>query len=253
MNTNRVEIRKANALKLAEGYTATKRTMEIFSITVSYCLWLYNFIGLSRVFVHSAQINWFDYVAAVPCVFMGVLFADFMSGLAHWALDTWGDSATPVFGAFIRSFREHHVDQTSITRHDFIETNGDNALPIVPVMLGMLMWPAVAGASYWRNPLFQVFLLSATFFVAFTNQAHKMSHSVKQPAPVRWMMDRGLIMSQKHHRIHHSGDFSGYYCITTGWLNAPLDGIGFWRGCEVLITACTGALPRADDKKVLVE
>ena len=245
------EVRKANAQKLADGYTKEKRAAEIVSIAACYSLWVYNFIKLARLFVHSNEITVDDWIWSVPAAFCGVLFADFVSGVAHWALDTWGDAATPVFGAFIRSFREHHVDQMSITRHDYIETNGDNSMPIVPLMILMAVFPATPSGGSLRSPVLHSFFIVAAICIAFTNQAHKMSHSVKQPVLVRKLMDAGIIMSQKHHRIHHSGDFSAYYCITTGWLNAPLDAIGFWRGCEAVITATTGAIPRADDKEML--
>ncbi|EMP35759.1 hypothetical protein UY3_06996 [Chelonia mydas] len=84
------------------------------------------------------------------------------------------------FQAFIRPFREHHIDPTAITRHDFIETNGDNCMMTL---------------------------------VPLANMAYK------------------------------------FVSLSPGWLNYPLEKIGFWRRLENIIQGVTGQKPRADDMK----
>jgi hypothetical protein len=58
-----------------------------------------------------------------------------------------------------------------------------------------------------------------------------------------------IILPRKHHRIHHVTPHETYYCITTGWLNYPLEKIKFWSQMELFIEKLTGAKPRTDDFK----
>jgi hypothetical protein len=241
-----MEIRKENAKKLAEGYTPAKRRSEIACLVVCGSLWTYNLIHTLRFYVHSPDATFVHFAYLPVVVLCGILTADFVSGVAHWALDTWGSTETPVFGFLIRSFREHHVDQTAITRHDFIETNGDNSIPLIPVLFLCSLTNVTAENATWRS-----FIVALCLFVSFTNQFHKWSHETR-PAPIgRWLMKRSLVLTPAGHRVHHKGEFDKSYCITTGWLNPPLDAINFWRHAEALVTLLTGAIPRANDKALL--
>jgi len=54
--------------------------------------------------------------------FIGAQFlVDYISGMVHWAADTWGTFKTPVFGpVLIGPFRMHHVDPIDIANHGWM-------------------------------------------------------------------------------------------------------------------------------------
>jgi hypothetical protein len=230
-----------DASELEAGYTTQHRIYEICGISVATatCAWfitsLYKFQALAG--------QWFPLA-----VVAGILMSDFISGFVHWLFDTWGSLDTPVFGKLaIRTFRHHHVDEKAITRHDFIETNGHNiALTTIWSLVGI-------GILHFRSvvtPL-DVFscnaLLSAVFFTAITSQVHKWAHEDVPPPAIAFLQRTSLLLSPHHHAVHHSAPYNRNYCITVGWLNGPLRAIRFFETLERLITAVTGAVPRADD------
>lgn len=186
-------------------------------------------------------------------LFLGALSADLVSGLVHWSADTWGNQTWPIVGpTLIRSFREHHIDAKAITRHDFVEANGATALVLLPFLLGVhLAMPARSSA--WTQLQYQasLFALSLTFFVFMTNQIHKWAHLDRPPLGVRLLQNLGLILSSRHHRVHHMGRHMSCYCITTGWMNPLLDQIQFFRMSEKAIQAISNLRPREDDLKLI--
>lgn len=110
--------------------------------------------------------------AVVFSAICGILTADFGSGVVHWAADTWGSIELPIVGKnFLRPFREHHIDPTSITRHDWIETNGDNFMVALPI-LGKLTWIffSCSRSEIQVEYPFCAYLFLCSIFVAVTNQ-----------------------------------------------------------------------------------
>ncbi|XXF76606.1 fatty acid desaturase family protein [Myxococcaceae bacterium GXIMD 01537] len=231
------KVRQQDAQALAEGYSPAIRAMEIAAII--------GFVSLETALVYRLWDNphlgtWL----VLSAVLLGYLAADFVSGFVHWLGDTWGSTEMPVLGkAFIRPFREHHVDEKAITRHDFVETNGNNCLVSLPVAILALAMPHGSAAWVFAS----AFLGAMIFWVMATNQFHKWSHMDEPPALVGFLQRVHLVLPPAHHGIHHTAPFNKYYCITVGWLNWPLTLIHFFPLAERLITWVTGLLPRQDD------
>uniref|UniRef100_F1L8P0 Transmembrane protein 189 n=1 Tax=Ascaris suum TaxID=6253 RepID=F1L8P0_ASCSU len=235
----------AGAKQLASLYSKEKRIQEIICFFTGVSLLVIVFALLLRRFTLSTL------PSVIISAFLGILMADFLSGLVHWAADSWGTVDTFIGRNFIRSFREHHVDPTAITRHDLIECNGDNFMLIIPKLLHIVHQHATLSSDELNElTTWHWFWLLLAVYVALTNQIHKWSHTYFGLSPwVHTLQRWNVILPRHHHKLHHIAPHACAYCITTGWLNKPLDAIQFWRGAEFVVTTLTGMKPRTDDLK----
>jgi hypothetical protein len=151
-------------------------------------------------------------LASVP---LGVAVADLLSGVVHWACDTFLAETTPVVGPLvIAPFREHHRDPTAIVRHGFVERNANTSFAAIPIACIGLAPGAPFVLSAWA--------LGCSLAVFSTNQLHAWAHAESVPGAVRWLQRHGAILAPARHAAHHrTGDRR--YCVTTGWMSALLD------------------------------
>ncbi|MGH9672373.1 MAG: fatty acid desaturase CarF family protein [Bryobacteraceae bacterium] len=174
----------------------------------------------------------------------GILLADFLSGLVHWFCDTFFEEDSLPGRIFIGPFREHHRDPLALTRHSFLERNGNNCLVAVPVLTLAWWgrWPEDDSVAAVFGSSVLLFLGLAVFA---TNEIHRWAHAPATPGSIRWLQQGGWILTPERHARHHV-DGAGAYCITLGWLNTPLDRVGFFNLCERLLVAA--GLPRAGQR-----
>jgi hypothetical protein len=178
----------------------------------------------------------------VLAIALAYLAADLLGGLVHWGVDTWGSPDLPIVGpAMIGPFREHHVDPLAITRHDFLQANGNTALITLPV-LGLALWLVPgkdgAGSLFWS-----AFLGALASWTLLSNQFHKWAHVAEPPPVVRLLQRFRVILPPDHHARHHTRRVESHWCITTGWMNGPLERSGLLRFLEGRIVRSTGAVP----------
>ena len=150
---------------------------------------------------HVPPLAWWPLLAAAALA--GLCAADAATGFTHWAF----------------------------TRHGFLEVSGNNALALTP--------PAWLAAPVARDfgselgaSLALAFLLAGVVAAFASNQLHRWAHVERAPAAARWLQHRGWIVSPEAHALHHRGPHDRAYCVTTGWMNPLLDGLGVFRTLE---------------------
>ncbi len=166
---------------------------------------------------------------------MGYAVADLISGLVHWASDTYGSSTTPVVGAMmVIPFREHHDDPDGITKETVVELHGVNAFLVLPILLSSI---ALAGTGQPSLvALFgAVFAAATAFGVVAAGQVHCWTHSSHPPRLISALQERGLVISARDHQAHHNQGFEEDFCILSGWWNRPLKRLGAFRHAERFI------------------
>lgn len=223
----------------SEPYSIWHRMLEAFGIVAAYTMvtWLtWRFIAVvlhAYTIEETARGHWL-LSTLVGALLVGYLVADFFSGLVHWGFDRFGAVDTPLLGPnFVKPFRHHHVDPKDITRHDFIETNGNNCLAtVIPLALFCFLPLDFDNAGV----LFFVSMITfAAVFIFGTNQFHKWSHEDEPPTLVAWLQEKHLILPRDHHQLHHTFPYETHYCITTGWMNGFLVKVRFWSTMERLL------------------
>jgi len=165
-------------------------------------------------------------LAGIP---LGWLAADLLSGIVHWFCDRFFEETSPVIGrVLIAPFREHHRDPLAMTRHGFLELTGNSCFGLLPVLLAVAAGRGgiVADAA----------IVAGAVAVGATNFFHKWAHAGDVPPAVAWLQARRLILPPAHHADHHREDHAGRYCVTAGWLNGLVDGLGVFRRLERWLT-----------------
>jgi hypothetical protein len=65
----------------------------------------------------------------------GYVFADFGSGVFHWATDNYGTDKTPVLGGVIAAFQGHHLFPWTITKRAVLNNIHKVAVPAIPLQV----------------------------------------------------------------------------------------------------------------------
>ena len=226
-----------SAARVAAGSPATV-AIELASVVAAAGLFA---VLLARVAPAAGLAWWLPIVIAAA----GAV-ADLVSGLVHWAADTWGRETWPMIGErVLRPFRVHHVNPEDMLGRSFLDLNGDVALLTLPILGAAALVPLDTEGGRAAA----AFLTAWGAWALPTNQIHQWAHMARPPRLVRWLQRARLVLPPRAHRVHHEAPYATHYCITTGWCNAAAARIGLFPALERTVTRLTGLVPREDEAR----
>lgn len=176
--------------------------------------------------------------------------ADLVSGLLHWAFDTWFDENITFLRRMVLQVREHHVYPYRIFHISFTHDAGTLSW-IALILTGPLILGAILTGA---GPVVAYMVLTAAIFnvlLVTMLEFHKCGHRSRNPLWVRLLQRSGLLLSVPHHIRHHSGNHDINYCLINGWADRTLGRLGLFRAFEWIIARWSGAQPQRNDHEWL--
>ncbi|OEL18576.1 Fatty acid desaturase 4, chloroplastic [Dichanthelium oligosanthes] len=184
-----------------------------------------------------------DMLAAAVAAFAGYSLADLTTGVYHWSIDNYGDAETPVFGAQIVAFLDHHVHPSVITRLEPC-----NNLHVVAGAVAVALPAAGAALSVRGSPAAaHAFACAFAACIMLSVQFHAWAHERRSRLPlgVAALQDAGVLVSRSQHAVHHRPPYNSNYCTVSGMWNPVLDGCKVFEAAEKVIYLATGVQPRS--------
>jgi hypothetical protein len=169
-------------------------------------------------------------VLAIPLAWY---WADFSTAVAHWVCDNYGDQSKT---RAVFRFRYHHYDARDMCSWSTVGNCQKPAEALaVPTFLGGLLLFFVA--PDWLLPY-----AVAHLGVLLSNQFHAWSHDIRKDLPlvVHVLQRAGILLTKKHHSIHHRPNHEAAYGVVNGWSSPLLDGLKVFRGLEWVLSRSFG-------------
>jgi ubiquitin-conjugating enzyme E2 variant len=215
--------------------TATKNdnpTEDWFSMASQTAAWLFAAVSLLLAIRLTLRMEWWEFGIVLAAAPVAWAVADLLTGMVHWGLDTYGDPETPFIGPnFIEPFRQHHHEPEAMLDISGAENVGSAAMLALPAQIGLVVASA-AGLSHWIVALGSICIVGTVL----TNLFHRWSHMESPPDVARVLQEAGLILGRVEHERHHTGEHDTAYCITSGWMNRPLERVAFFARLERVLS-----------------